>query len=87
MTNYAKITLCYLGVLGVLAVQVAFGLRSKVALDQIQAVIPHREPFLLLDEIVEQTDDRIVCRKTFMGDEVWYLGQYTNYPTTPVLVI
>ena len=54
---------------------------------KILAAIPHREPFLLLDEIVEQTDTRIVCRKTFTGDEFWYQGHYPQYPITPGVLL
>jgi 3-hydroxyacyl-[acyl-carrier-protein] dehydratase len=56
-------------------------------LEAINAAIPHREPFLLLDEIVEQTDSRIVCRKTFTGDEFWYRGHYPDYPITPGVIL
>ena len=56
-------------------------------LDEIHAAIPHREPFLLVDEIVEQTDSRIVCRKTFHGDEFWYRGHYPDYPITPGVLL
>jgi 3-hydroxyacyl-[acyl-carrier-protein] dehydratase len=58
-----------------------------MSLDQIKAAIPHREPFLLIDEIVEQSDSRIVCRKTFTGDEFWYRGHYPNYPITPGVIL
>jgi 3-hydroxyacyl-[acyl-carrier-protein] dehydratase len=58
-----------------------------MSLDQIKAAIPHREPFLLLDEIVEQTDDRIVCRKRFTGDEFWYRGHYPHFPITPGVIL
>jgi 3-hydroxyacyl-[acyl-carrier-protein] dehydratase len=34
-----------------------------MSLQAIKSAIPHREPFLLVDEIVEQTENRIVCRK------------------------
>ena len=56
-------------------------------LDEIHAAIPHREPFLLVDEIVEQTDSRIVCRKTFHGDEFWYRGHYPDHPITPGVLL
>ena len=65
-------------------------LRTAIAHDarkQIKAAIPHREPFLLLDEIVEQTDARIVCRKTFTGDEFWYRGHYPDFPITPGVLL
>lgn len=49
--------------------------------------IPHRPPFLLLDEIVEQEEGRIVCRKHFAGDEFWYVGHYPEYPLTPGVLL
>jgi len=58
-----------------------------MSLDQIKAAIPHREPFLLLDEIVELSDSRIVCRKTFTGDEFWYRGHYPDCPITPGVIL
>jgi 3-hydroxyacyl-[acyl-carrier-protein] dehydratase len=58
-----------------------------MTLEAIKAAIPHREPFLLLDEIVEQTDDRIVCRKKFTGREFWYAGHYPDYPLTPGVLL
>jgi 3-hydroxyacyl-[acyl-carrier-protein] dehydratase len=58
-----------------------------VSLEQIKAAIPHREPFLLLDEIVEQTGKQIVCRKRFTGDEFWYSGHYPGFPLTPGVLL
>ncbi len=58
-----------------------------MTLEAIQAAIPHRPPFLLLDEIVEQSDERIVCRKQFAGDEFWYQGHYPDYPLTPGVLL
>jgi 3-hydroxyacyl-[acyl-carrier-protein] dehydratase len=58
-----------------------------MSLETIQSVIPHRPPFLLIDEVVEQTKDRIVCRKCFTGDEFWYQGHYPDYPLTPGVLL
>jgi 3-hydroxyacyl-[acyl-carrier-protein] dehydratase len=58
-----------------------------MTLDAIQSAIPHREPFLLVDEIVEQSDSRIVCRKRFTGDEFWYTGHYPEFPLTPGVLL
>ena len=58
-----------------------------MSLDQIQAAIPHRPPFLLIDEVVEQSDERIVCTKQFTGDEFWYQGHYPEYPLTPGVLL
>jgi 3-hydroxyacyl-[acyl-carrier-protein] dehydratase len=54
---------------------------------RIESAIPHREPFLLLDEILEQSDSRIVCSKTFSGDEFWYRGHYPGFPITPGVIL
>jgi len=58
-----------------------------MTLEAIQAAIPHRPPFLLIDEVVEQTAQRIVCRKHFTGDEFWYQGHYPDYPLTPGVLL
>ena len=59
----------------------------KMSRDAIKTAIPHREPFLLVDEIVEQTETRIVCRKRFTGDEFWYRGHYPDFPITPGVLL
>ena len=53
----------------------------------IEAAIPHRDPFLLVDEGVERSGERIVCRKEFTGDEFWYRGHYPDYPITPGVLL
>jgi 3-hydroxyacyl-[acyl-carrier-protein] dehydratase len=58
-----------------------------MSLDRILAAIPHRPPFLLLDEIVEWNDGRILCRKTFTGREDFYAGHYPSQPITPGVLL
>lgn len=55
--------------------------------EAILRAIPHRPPFLLLDEIVERSESRIVCRKRFTGDEEFYQGHYPGYPLTPGVIL
>jgi len=55
--------------------------------DRIRQRIPHREPFLFVDEIVSQDQDRIVCRKRFDGTEFWYDGHYPHDPITPGVIL
>jgi 3-hydroxyacyl-[acyl-carrier-protein] dehydratase len=52
--------------------------------EQIEEIIPHREPFLLLDEIVElEPGVRAVARKRVNEDE-WYLpGHFPGNPIIP----
>ena len=58
-----------------------------MSLAEIHAAIPHRAPFLLVDEVVEQSESRIVCRKTFRHDEYFYQGHYPGFPLTPGVLL
>src|SRR6056297_962784 len=48
--------------------------------------IPHRGPMLLLDEIVAQSDETIVCRKTFQPDEFFFQGHFPDAPIVPGVI-
>ena len=58
-----------------------------MSLEEILGRIPHRPPFLLIDEIVEESETRILCRRHFRGDEFWYQGHYPDYPLTPGVLL
>jgi 3-hydroxyacyl-[acyl-carrier-protein] dehydratase len=49
--------------------------------------IPHREPFLLVDEILEREPQRIVGVKTFSGKEDFFAGHYPNFPLVPGVLL
>lgn len=57
--------------------------------EQIKQVIPHREPFLLIDEILEmEVGVRVKARKYIREDDFWFRGHFPDYPVTPgVLMI
>ncbi|MGO8689687.1 MAG: 3-hydroxyacyl-ACP dehydratase FabZ [Thermoguttaceae bacterium] len=57
------------------------------ALRPIYAAIPHREPFLMVDEILEQEPARIVCTKRFSGQEDFFTGHYPNMPLVPGVLL
>jgi 3-hydroxyacyl-[acyl-carrier-protein] dehydratase len=57
------------------------------SLEKIHAAIPHRAPMLLVDEIVEQDQESIVCRKTFHQNEFFFQGHYPEHPLTPGVIL
>ncbi len=57
------------------------------ALDTVKALIPHRPPFLFVDEIVSETADGLVAKRTWRADESFYEGHYPNAPITPGVLL
>ena len=56
---------------------------------QIMEINPHRDPFLLIDEVLElEPGKRVVAKKYIKPDEYWFKGHFPSYPVTPgVLVV
>ena len=51
--------------------------------DEIQQLIPHRPPFLWLDEVVEVGERRIIARKFVDPDLDVFRGHYPGQPVLP----
>ncbi|HQF38828.1 MAG TPA: 3-hydroxyacyl-ACP dehydratase FabZ family protein [Opitutaceae bacterium] len=55
--------------------------------DNVTDLIPHRPPFLFVDEIVSETADSLVAKRTFRADEFYYKGHYPEHPITPGVLL
>ena len=58
-------------------------------LEQIKEIIPHRDPFLLIDEVTElEPGVSVTAKKYLKPDEYWFKGHFPEQPVTPgVLMI
>jgi 3-hydroxyacyl-[acyl-carrier-protein] dehydratase len=54
---------------------------------QVTDLIPHRPPFLFVDEIVSQSPDGLIAKRTWRAEEDFYKGHYPNAPITPGVLL
>jgi 3-hydroxyacyl-[acyl-carrier-protein] dehydratase len=50
-------------------------------------LIPHRPPFLFVDEIVAETPDSLTAKRTWRAEEDFYKGHYPAAPITPGVLL
>lgn len=62
-----------------------FDIYAKPLLDviQIQKILPHRPPFLLVDKVIEMSNDHIVGMKSVTMNEPFFAGHFPGEPIMP----
>jgi 3-hydroxyacyl-[acyl-carrier-protein] dehydratase len=56
--------------------------------DVIETIIPHRDPFLFLDEVTElEPGKRVVARKQVRPDEWFFPGHFPDRPIMPGVIM
>ena len=56
-------------------------------MNQVTQLIPHRPPFLFVDEIVAQSGDTLTAKRTWRAEEDFYKGHYPGAPITPGVLL
>jgi beta-hydroxyacyl-ACP dehydratase FabZ len=60
---------------------------KQLDINTIQKILPHRYPFLLVDRIIESTDNKIIGLKNVTINEPFFQGHFPGHPIMPGVLI
>jgi len=56
-------------------------------MNEIENLLPHREPFLFVDEITETGEEKIIAKHIFTEKEFFFKGHFPGYPVVPGVIL
>ena len=59
-------------------------LRGK---EYVMSILPHRDPFLLVDGVLEESESKIVAFRDIREDDPVFKGHFPDYPIYPGVLI
>jgi len=58
-------------------------MEDALKIERILELLPHRYPFLLIDRVLELTDDKVVALKNITYNEQFFQGHFPGAPVMP----
>jgi len=59
----------------------------KAGRAEIEGFLPHRDPFLFIDEVETHDQVNIAARRLWKGDEFFFAGHFPHYPVVPGVIL
>lgn len=56
---------------------------GAMRIEQVLAALPHRYPFLLIDRVLELSEERVLCLKNVSINEPYFQGHFPGVPVMP----